>query len=288
MAGSEVKGIGGYIEHHLQNNTLELVPGNPFWTVHLDSLVYTLITGLVFILVFRSVAKKATSDVPSRMQNFIELIIGYINDQVKDTFKGESKLVAPMALTIFIWVFLMNFMDLIPVDVLPAAGSAWFGIEYMRVVPSTDLNITFGLALGVMLLVFYYSIVIKTPMGYVKELLTHPFAINNFFGQALIAPFNLLLNIVETLAKPVSLALRLFGNLYSGELIFMLIAVFTLDYAVTELFTTLGGPIMGISQFVLTFMWAVFHILIITLQAYIFMMLSLVYLNMAHEVHDAH
>lgn len=287
MAGSEVKGIGGYIEHHLHNNTLELVPGSAFWTVHLDSLVYTLITGLVFVLLFRSVAKKATSDVPGKMQNFIELIIGFINEQVKDTFKGESKMVAPLALTIFVWVFLMNFMDLIPVDALPALGQA-VGIEYMRVVPSTDLNVTFGLALGVMLLVFYYSIVIKSPMGYVKELLTHPFAIDNMFAQALIAPFNLLLNIVETLAKPVSLALRLFGNLYSGELIFMLIAVFTLDYAVTELFTTLGGPIMGISQFVLTFMWAVFHILIITLQAYIFMMLSLVYLNMAHEVHDAH
>ena len=287
MAGSEVKGIGGYIEHHLHNNALELVPGNPFWTVHIDSLVYTLITGLVFVLLFRSVAKKATSDVPGRMQNFIELIVGYINDQVKDTFKGESKYVAPLALTIFIWVFLMNFMDLIPVDALPALGQA-VGIEYMRVVPSTDLNITFGLALGVMLMVFYYSIVIKTPMGYLKELLTHPFAIDNMFAQALIAPFNLLLNIVETLAKPVSLALRLFGNLYSGELIFMLIAVFTLDFAVTELFTTLGGPLMGVSQFVLTFMWAVFHILIITLQAYIFMMLSLVYLNMAHEVHDAH
>ena len=182
---------------------------------------------------------------------------------------------------------MMNLMDLIPVDLLPKLGQM-AGIEYMRVVPTTDLNITFGLALGVMLMVFYYSIVIKTPMGYLKELLTHPFAIDNMFAQALIAPFNLLLNIVETLAKPVSLALRLFGNLYSGELIFMLIAVFTLDFAVTELFTTLGGPLMGVSQFVLTFMWAVFHILIITLQAYIFMMLSLVYLNMAHEVHDAH
>ena len=287
MAGSEVKGIGGYIEHHLQNNTLELVPGSAFWTVHLDSLIYTFITGLVFVLLFRSVAKKATSDVPGKMQNFIELVVGYVNDQVKDTFKGDSKLVAPMALTIFMWVWLMNFMDLLPVDALPALGQA-VGVEYMRVVPSTDLNITFGLALGVMFMVFYYSIVIKTPVGYLQELLTHPFAIDNMFAQALIAPFNLLLNIVETLAKPVSLALRLFGNLYSGELIFMLIAVFTLDLAVTELFTTLGGPLMGVSQFVLTFLWAVFHILIITLQAYIFMMLSLVYLNMAHEVHDAH
>ncbi len=287
MAGKEYTGVGGYIEHHLQNNVIELVPGNPFWNVHIDSVIYALVLGVLFLWFFRRVAKKATSGVPGRMQNFIELIVGFVDDQVKDAFKGSSKLVAPLALTIFVWVFLMNFMDLVPVDLLPAAGQQ-VGINYMKVVPTTDLNITFGLALGVMILVFYYSIAIKGPLGYAKELVTHPFEAKSPIAMICLAPFNLLLNIVETLAKPISLALRLFGNLYSGELIFLLIAVFTLDMAITELFTTIGGPLMGIGQFILTFIWATFHILIITLQAYIFMMLSLVYLNMAHETHDAH
>lgn len=287
MADKEYTGVGGYIEHHLTNNRLELVPGSEFWTIHVDSVIYSLVLGVLFLWFFRRVAKKATSGVPGRMQNFIELVVGMVNDQVKDTFKGNSKMVAPLALTIFVWVFLMNFMDLVPVDLLPALGQQ-VGINYMKVVPTTDLNITFGLAIGVMIMVFYYSFAIKGPLGYAKELVTHPFEAKNPIAIITLAPFNLLLNIVETLAKPISLALRLFGNLYSGELIFLLIAVFTLDMAVTELFTTIGGPIMGIGQFILTFIWAAFHILIITLQAYIFMMLSLVYLNMAHEKHDAH
>ncbi len=287
MAGKEYSGVGGYIEHHLQNNVLELVPGNPFWNVHLDSVFYSLFTAVVFLWMFRRVAKKATAGVPGKAQNFIEMVVGFVNDQVKDTFKGTSKVVAPLALTIFVWVWLMNFMDLIPVDLLPAAGQK-IGIEYMKIVPTTDPSITFGLAIGVMILVFYYSIVIKTPMGYLKELLTHPFASKNMLLQIIVAPFNFLLNMVETIAKPISLALRLFGNLYSGELIFLLIAVFTLDMALSQLVTTISGPLMAIVQLILTFMWAVFHILIITLQAYIFMMLSLVYLNMAHEVHDDH
>lgn len=287
MADKEYTGVGGYIEHHLINNKLQLVEGSEFWTIHLDSVFYSLFLAVVFLWTFRRVAKKATAGVPGKMQNFIEMVVGFVNDQVKDSFKGKSKLVAPLALTIFVWIWLMNFMDLIPVDLLPAAGQQ-VGINYMKVVPTTDLNITFGLAIGVMLLVFYYSFKVKTPMGYIKELFTHPFAIDNKLGQAAIAPFNLLLNIVETLAKPISLALRLFGNLYSGELIFLLIAVFTLDMAMKELVTTFTGPLMAIVQFILTFIWAVFHILIITLQAYIFMMLSLVYLDMAHEVHDDH
>lgn len=282
-SGESSHGIGGYIKHHLANNQLELVDGSTFWTVNLDSVFYTFLTGAVFLFLFWRVAKSVSSGVPGRTQNFVEMVVDFVNSQVKDTFKGESKVVAPLALSIFLWVFLMNFMDLIPVDLLPWLGQK-AGVEYMRVVPSTDLNITFGLALGVILLVFYYNFKIKKPSGYLKELLTHPFAASGFF-QVLLAPVNLLLNIVETLAKPLSLALRLFGNLYAGELVFMLLAVFTLDFAVSDLFTTIGGPLLGVSQFVLTFCWAVFHILIITLQAYIFMMLSLVYLNMAHEVH---
>jgi len=234
------------------------------------------------------VAKKASAGVPNKTQNLIEMVIGFIDAQVRDIFHGNSKLVAPLALSIFVWVFFMNFMDLIPVDFLPWLGTL-VGIEYMRVVPSTDLNITFGLSFGVMLLVFYYSFTVKKPfaLGYFKEFATHPFESPNLLVQSILAIPNIFLNIVETVAKPVSLGLRLFGNMYAGELIFILIAVLTLNYGWSDAFS-IGGGIMSISQFVLALVWALFHILIITLQAYIFMMLSIVYLNMAHEQHDSH
>jgi len=287
MASGE-GGAGGYIEHHLVNHTTELVESNSFWTMNTDSVVYTILLAFLYIWFFRRVAKKASAGVPSRTQNFLELIIGFIDAQVKDIFHGNSKVVAPLALSIFIWVFLMNFMDLIPVDLLPWLGTL-VGIEYMRVVPSTDLNITFGLSFGVMLLVFYYSFTVKKPfaLGYFKEFATHPFESPNLLVQAILAIPNIFLNIVETVAKPVSLGLRLFGNMYAGELIFILIAVLTLNYGASDLFS-IGGGIMSVSQFLLAMVWALFHILIITLQAYIFMMLSIVYLNMAHEQHDSH
>jgi F-type H+-transporting ATPase subunit a len=287
MASGE-GGAGGYIEHHLVNHTTQLVENDSFWTMNTDSVFYTLLLAVLYIWFFRRVAKKASSGVPSKTQNFLELIIGFIDAQVKDIFHGNSKIVAPLALSIFIWVFLMNFMDLIPVDLLPWLGTL-VGIEYMRVVPSTDLNITFGLSFGVMLLVFYYSFTVKKPfaLGYFKEFATHPFESPNLLVQTILAIPNIFLNIVETVAKPVSLGLRLFGNMYAGELIFILIAVLTLNYGMADAFSV-GGGVMSIAQFILALVWALFHILIITLQAYIFMMLSVVYLNMAHEQHDSH
>ncbi len=267
-------GISGYIEHHLKNNTLELVEGSSFWTVNIDSVIYTIITAVVFLGFFGYIAKNVKSGVPSKAQNFIELIIGFVNEQVNDLFHYKSKVVAPLALSIFVWVFLMNFMDLLPVDLLPWVGSK-AGIHEMRVVPSTDLNITFGMSFAVILLVMYYNFARKGAVGYFKEYFGHP------FGPKM-APANFLLNTVETIAKPVSLGLRLFGNLYAGELIFMLIAAFTLGYGFEQLMS-FGGVVMMIAQFLLGLMWALFHILIITLQAFIFMMLSVVYLAQSHD-----
>ncbi|HOP21907.1 MAG TPA: F0F1 ATP synthase subunit A [Gammaproteobacteria bacterium] len=274
-------GIGGYIEHHLKNNTLELVEGSSFWTIHLDSVIYTIITAVIFLAFFGYIAKNVKAGVPSRSQNFVEMIIGFVNEQVNDLFHYKSKVVAPLALSIFVWVFLMNFMDLIPVDLLPAGGKL-AGIDYMRVVPSTDLNITFGMSFAVILLVMYYNFTKKGPIGYAKEYFGHPFEADNIFFKLLLLVPNMLLNTVETIAKPVSLGLRLFGNLYAGELIFLLIAVFTLGYGLEHLIS-FGGITMIIAQFLLGLVWALFHILIITLQAFIFMMLSVVYLAQSHD-----
>lgn len=281
--------IGDYIKHHLQNNTQVLDGSHSFWTINADSVFYTIVTAIIFLLFFGYVAKNAKAGVPTKTQNLIEIIIKFIDEQVKDIFHYKSKVVAPLALSIFVWVFLMNFMDLIPVDLLPAAGKYFFGIEYMKVVPSTDLNITFGMSFGVMVLVFYYSILKKKPtgLGYLKEFATHPFESPNLLVQSLMAIPNIFLNIVETVAKPVSLGLRLFGNMYAGELIFILVAGLTLNYAFADMLSVSGG-LTVFAQFFITLAWALFHILIITLQAYIFMMLSVVYLGMAHDDHGAH
>lgn len=250
-------GSSAYIKHHLH----ALTTGEGFWTFHLDTLFFSIFLGAVFLLVFRSVAKTATTGVPSGLQNFVEMIVEFVDTQVKDTFHGRNALIAPLALTVFCWIWLMNFMDLMPVDLLPDVGQV-IGLEYLRVVPSTDLNATFAMSLSVFFLIIFYSLKVKGPVHFAKELLFHP------FDHWLLIPFNLLLNFVEYVAKPVSLALRLFGNMYAGELIFILIALL---------------PIWV--QPMLSFPWAVFHILIITLQAFIFMVLTIVYLSMAHEDH---
>jgi len=268
-----------YIIHHLTN----LHTGEGFWNFHLDSIFYAVMLAVVFGGSFYLAARKATPGVPSGWQNFVELMVDFVDAQVKDSFHGSSKLIAPLALTIFCWVFLMNFMDLVPVDLLPALGVA-VGVEYMKVVPTTDLNITFGMSISVFLLMIFYSIKIKGAGGFAKELLFHP------FGKWMM-PFNLILKLVEELAKPVSLALRLFGNLYAGELIFILIALFTLSVGAQTVGETLGnlaslGTLTAlVTQVILGLAWAIFHILIITLQAFIFMMLTIVYLSMAHEEH---
>ena len=268
-----------YIVHHLTN----LHVGEGFWNLHLDSVFYAVVLGILFAASFRLAAVRATSGVPGRWQNFVEMMVEFVDTQVRDSFHGTSRLIAPLALTIFCWIFLMNFMDLVPVDLLPEVGVA-MGIEYMKVVPTTDLNITFGMSISVFLLMIFYSIKIKGAGGFARELLFHP------FGKWMM-PFNFLLKLVEELAKPVSLALRLFGNLYAGELIFILIALFTLSaggHTLGETLLNLASPATIsylVIQVILGLAWALFHILIITLQAFIFMMLTIVYLSMAHEDH---
>ncbi len=253
-----------YIRHHLENLTLDLntmtLGNGGFWTLHLDTLFFSTMLGFVFLYFFRKAAKRATAGVPGGLQNFVESLLSFVDEQVQASFKGTSAFVGPFALTIFVWVFLMNFMDLIPVDLLPSiAGS--MGIPYLRVVPTTDPNLTFALSLTVFAMIFYYNFKSKGFRGFGKEALTAPFG-PYFF------PVNLFLRIVEELAKPLSLSLRLFGNLYAGELIFILIAVLP---------WWMHWPFGGI--------WAIFHILIIVLQAFIFMMLTIVYMSMAQQSH---
>lgn len=249
-------GATGYIVHHLT----PLSVGEGFWTLHLDTLFISVALGGFFLLLFKKVADNATAGIPGPFQNFAEMLVEFVDTQVKDAFHGKSALIAPLSLSIFVWIWLMNFMDLLPVDLLPLIGGA-IGLEYLRVVPSTDLNATFGMSISVFFLIIFYSIKVKGGIGFAKEMLLSP------FGKWMI-PFNLLLKVVEEIARPVSLALRLFGNLYAGELIFILIAL--LPWYIQ--------PVLG-------FPWAVFHILIITLQAFIFMVLTIVYLCLAHEDH---
>lgn len=252
----ETGGATGYILHHLT----PLSTGEGFFTLHLDTLFFAALLGAGFLYLFRRIAASASPEVPGQVQNFVEMILEFVDGQVKDTFHGRSALIAPLALTIFVWVFLMNAMDLLPVDILPEVATAG-GLPNLKVVPTTDLNTTFAMSLSVFGLILYYNVKVKGPLGFVKELTCSP------FGPWLM-PFNLLLKVIEELAKPISLGLRLFGNMYSGELIFILIAL-----------------LPPLAQPALSFPWAVFHILIITLQAFIFMVLTIVYLSMAHEEH---
>ncbi|MDB4836892.1 F0F1 ATP synthase subunit A [Marinomonas sp.] len=263
-----------YIQHHLQNLTYGQHPDGSwgiahgakeaaemgFWAIHLDTMAFSIGLGILFLWLFRKAAKKASTDVPSGLQNFVELMVEFVDGSVKETFHGKSKVIAPLALTIFVWVFLMNTMDIIPVDFLPYIASL-MGIEYLKVVPTTDMNATLGMAFSVFGLIIFYSIKAKGVSGFVGELTLQP------FGKWMI-PFNLLLEGVGLIAKPISLALRLFGNLYAGELLFILIAIL---------------PFWA--QWVLSVPWAIFHILVIVLQAFIFMMLTIVYLSMANEKH---
>ena len=237
-----------------------------FTALHVDSLGWSVGLGLIFCWLFRKVAKKASTGVPSGLQNYVEWVVEFIDGAVKDSFHGRNKLVAPLALTVFVWVFLMNLMDLIPVDLVPwLFGLA--GVHFQKIVPSTDPNVTLGMALGVFVLMLYYNIKIKG-FGFVKELTMHP------FNHWIFIPVNLFMEVVGLLAKPFSLGLRLFGNMYAGEMIFILIATM---YS--------AGLILGIFGGLLQMGWAIFHILIITLQAFIFMVLTVVYLSMAHEDH---
>lgn len=253
-----------YVQHHLQHLELNLqnftISNGGFWTLNLDTLALSFILGGLFLLLFSFVARRVVVGTPGKLQNFVEILLEFVDKSVNETFHGKSALIGPLALTIFVWVFLMNFMDLLPVDVLPLLLST-VGAEHFRSVPTADPNITFGLSITVFLLVVYYNFKIKGALGLAKEMLTQP------FGPWLF-PINVTFRLIEELVRPISLSLRLFGNLFAGELIFILIAL-------------LPWWIQGIPGGV----WAIFHILIITIQAFIFMMLTIIYLSTAHESH---
>ena len=292
-SAGETQTISEYIVHHLTNLTYgklpggferydgSVVPDGGAWTlahggveasamgfsaIHVDSMLWSIGLGVLFCWLFRKVAKQAEAGVPSGFVNFAEMIVEFVDNTVKDTFHGHNKLVAPLALTVFVWVFLMNLMDLIPVDLIPHTLML-LGVPYQKIVPSTDPNITMGMAVGIFVLMLYYSIKVKG-FGFVKELTLNP------FNHPVFIPVNLFMEVVGLLAKPFSLGLRLFGNMYAGEMIFILIAA---------LFS--AGIVWMVPAALMQIGWAIFHILIITLQAFIFMVLTIVYLSMAHEDH---
>ena len=267
---------GEYVLHHLGfltfgkthdghwgfAHTEEEAADMGFWSIHVDTMGFSLLLGLLFLGLFRSVSKTMTSGVPGGLQNAVEMIVEMVQNSVKTSFQGNNAFIAPLALTIFCWIFLMNLMDLVPVDIIPLIAQTIAGDSHIffKSVPTTDVNITAGFSLAVFILIIYYSIKIKGLGGFLGELAFHP------FGKAAL-PLNLVMEVPAFLAKPVSLALRLFGNLFAGEVIFLVIAL------------------LGWYQLPLHFVWAVFHILVIVLQAYLFMMLTIVYLNQAHQHH---
>jgi len=286
---------GEYIKHHLTNMTYgqkadgtwglahstEEAKEMGFMAIHVDTMFWSISLGMLFLYMFRKVAKRAETGVPAGWQNFVEMIVEFIDTSVRGSFTAKNNLVAPLALTVFVWIFLMNLMDLVPVDWLPMlAGQVGglFGADpahvYFKVVSSTDPNATFGMAFAVFFLVLYYSIKMKGFGGFAGELTLQPFQSSNKVVQILFIPVNFLLEFVSLIAKPISLSLRLFGNMYAGEMIFILIAL---------MFS--GGIALGIFGGLLQLGWAIFHILIITLQAFIFMTLTIVYLDMAHHEH---
>jgi F-type H+-transporting ATPase subunit a len=276
-------GATDYILHHQKN--LSNVAARSifdFSVVNYDTIFFSVLLAVLFLALFGLVARRATAGVPGRLQNFIETIVEFVDNQVRDTFHGASRLIAPLALTIFCWIFLFNFMDLIPVDLLPLLARG-VGLEHLKVVPSTDLNATFAMSLTVFLLIIYYSLKMKGPLGFLGELTLNPFRAKNIFVQALLVPVNFILESVTFLARPLSLSLRLYGNLYAGEMVFLLLAVLTLQ-GITAL-SHFSGWFFLVMQFLLALVWAAFHLLIITLQAFIFMVLTIVYLAMASEHH---
>ncbi|MDP1527047.1 MAG: F0F1 ATP synthase subunit A [Rhodocyclaceae bacterium] len=277
MAAEHAPTASEYIVHHLSFLTSAKQTSLVDWSVfHIDTLFYSTILGLLGVFVMARLAARATSGVPGRFQAAVEIIIEMVADQAKGIVHSPEsrKFVAPLALTVFVWIFLMNAMDLVPVDLLPMAGAA-VGIDYMRVVATADLNATLGMSLGVLLLCIYYSIKIKGFGGWMHELFTTPFG-----AHPLLWPVNFSMQMIEYVAKTVSHGMRLFGNMYAGELIFMLIALMGAAWA-----GTLGSGLLWIGHIIAGTIWAIFHILIITLQAFIFMMLTLVYIGQAHESH---
>ena len=236
-------------------------------------MFWSVLLGALFLWLFRKAAVRASADTPSGFLNFVEWVIEFIDNNVRSSFSHKNDMVAPLALTLFVWILLMNTMDLVPVDWIPMLASL-AGIEYMKVVPTTDPNATFGMAFGVFALTLFYSVKVKGPLGFASELTMQPFQANNPILKIIFIPINFFLEFVSLVAKPLSLSLRLFGNLFAGEMIFILIAL---------LFS--GGIVFALAGGVLQWAWAVFHILIVLLQAFIFMILTIVYLEMAHSHH---
>lgn len=276
-----------YIAHHLTNWTFGYLPGEGwkvahtaeeagrmgFNAIHLDTMLWSFGLGVIFCALFWFVAKRATAGVPGKLQSAIEMIVEFVDTNVRDSYNGTSKLIAPLALTIFVWIFLMNLMDLMPIDYIPVLAQkigAAMGHDphhvYFKIVSTTDPNATLGMSFSVFFLIIGYSIKEKGIGGFISELTMHPFSASNPIAKILLFPVNLILELVTLIAKPVSLGLRLFGNMYAGELVFVLIAL--LPFWI---------------QWALSVPWAIFHILIITLQAFIFMMLTIIYLSLASQ-----
>lgn len=298
-----------YIKHHLQNLTFgRLADGSlglahsateakamGFWALNVDTMGVSIVLGVLFLALFHTVARSATTGVPSGVQNFVEWIVDFIDNSVRGSFSGKNDIVAPLALTVFIWIFLMNFMDLMAIDMFPQIAHL-VHLPFMKVVPSTDPNVTFGMSIAVFVMVIYYSLKIKGVGGFVGELTMQPFQAKSILLKIVFLPINLFLELVNLISKPISLALRLFGNMYAGEMLFILIAVM---YGPGQHLVASGWDVGGFSgwktlQFgvdmllgagLLQLGWALFHILIITLQAFIFMTLTIVYLDMAHQTH---
>ncbi|MEO6517604.1 MAG: F0F1 ATP synthase subunit A [Pseudoxanthomonas sp.] len=289
MSAETASGGGSteYIQHHLQHLQWHVGEGK-FMTINIDSVIFTLLMSGLFLFFFLRSARKATAGVPGKFQTVVEMVVGFVDGLVRETFHGRSKLIAPLALTIFCLVFLMNFMDMLPVDWLPAlwgkaneAAGHDPAHAYLRIVPTADLNTTLGLSLMVFLLIQVFGISHKGIGKFTAEAFTAPFHAEGTVMKILLAPANLLLRVIEELVRPLSLTLRLFGNMYAGELIFILIALMTWNAAASSGMTYVMAPL----QFISGFVWTAFHILVITLQAFIFMMLTVVYLSMAAESH---
>ena len=269
---------GEYIIHHLQHLQNQRMQGPAdFSVINWDSTFFTILIGVLGCFFLWLAARKATSGVPGRFQAAVEFLVEMVDSQAKGIVHNANsrKLVAPLALTVFVWIFLLNAMDLLPVDLLPWVGEHVFGLEHLRVVPTADLSVTMGLSLGVLIVCLVYNVKIKGVGGWAHELIAAPFGDKWF-----LYPVNLLMQLIEFVAKTVSHGMRLFGNMYAGELIFMLIALMGGAFALstTGIFLTLGHIVAGS-------VWAIFHILIITLQAFVFMMLTLVYIGQAHDSH---
>jgi F-type H+-transporting ATPase subunit a len=283
QAAEQAPSANEYILHHLTFLSNKEPSGvADFSAIHLDSIFFSVLLAILFGGSFYLAARKATTGVPGKFQNFVELVVEFIDEQVRDSFHGTSKLLAPLALTIFCWVFLFNAMDVLPVDLLPAIAHS-LGFGHLKVVPSTDVNVTFALSLTVFVLIIYYSIREKGIGGFLAEFTLQPFTSQNKVVKVILIPFNFILEVIPFLARPISLSLRLYGNLFAGEMIFLLLAILSL-HGVEQL-SHASGWVFVVMQFVLAFVWAVFHLLVITLQAFIFMVLTVVYLSMAQEHH---